>query len=148
MNYSEWSIELKTVFKNDTRGELSKSLENEVLFDTSYHLFFIQEKIKSLNKNTNSNFELTKEIPSEKNNFKNSEYWNNFDELNYLGEGNFALVFKAKNKQKNTLFAIKKVPLKSNFEIDEFQYNELISNLNNDFIVKYEQFWTEKKTMY
>jgi serine/threonine protein kinase len=144
INYSEWSIKISHIFEGDTNRELRKSLKNDILFETSYSLFFIQEKLKNLNKKTDLNIKSTEKNPLKKDLFeKNSEYFNNFDEMNFLGEGNFSLVFKAKNKKENKLFAIKKVPLNKDFNLNKIPNVELISNLRDEFVVKYYQLWTE-----
>jgi serine/threonine protein kinase len=92
--------------------------------------------LEELNKDKfDSNIELHPKIASEWKNFERSldylVFFKYFEEISFLGQGNFALVFKAKNRKENQISAIQKIPLKLDFKIDEIKYIKIILNLEN-----------------
>lgn len=74
---------------------------------------------------------------------ENGKYENEFVELNELTEGTFGTLFKVLSKIDGKIYAIKKIPLKSNINVEQFKLISLLKNLDNDYVVQYYELWTE-----
>lgn len=86
-----------------------------------------------------------KAIPEFKD-FYASRYNSDFIEIEPLGKGGFGSVYKAYNKLDQTIYAIKKVPIKKlNDEKSNFYLNEVrhLSMLNHENIVRYYTTWID-----
>lgn len=75
-----------------------------------------------------------------------SRFYSDFEEVEYVSEGGFGEVFKARNKVDKNVYAIKKMILNYDHE-DEvrklIQEAQTLSKLNHENIVRYYQAWTE-----
>jgi hypothetical protein len=76
-------------------------------------------------------------------NIENGKYENEFVELNELTEGTFGTLFKVLSRIDGKIYAIKKIPLKSNINVEQFKLISLLKNLDNDYVVQYYELWTE-----
>ncbi|CED82329.1 eIF-2alpha kinase GCN2 [Phaffia rhodozyma] len=74
-----------------------------------------------------------------------SRYRADFEEVEFLGEGGFGKVVKAKNKLDGRFYAIKKVKLRpEDNEQKVFREVNALSRLNHQFIVRYYTCWLEE----
>lgn len=72
-----------------------------------------------------------------------------FTELGKLGQGGFGSVFKARHRIDGKIYAIKKIKLaRKNKEENRRIHREVqyLSELNNQYIVRYYQTWVEVET--
>jgi serine/threonine protein kinase len=136
LDYSQWALSISTLYDKDKTGELAKNLKDDVDFDKSYHLFFLKKKWKIFKRNKPSpeeNLHLQKNpIPKQ-----------NFEIFDFLGEGNFALTFIAKNKLEDRFFTIKQIPIKTDFDMNESEKLKFINSLNDEFIVRFYAYWID-----
>ena len=75
-----------------------------------------------------------------------SRYYNDFEELEFLGKGGFGEVVKVRNRLDNRFYAIKKIKLKPfNQNLNKKLLREVlaISRLHHENIVRYYQAWLE-----
>ncbi|CAG2102353.1 unnamed protein product [Medioppia subpectinata] len=74
---------------------------------------------------------------------------NRFIELSTAGEGAFGSVFKVRHKLDDNLYAVKKVQFLDKMEEKEMMREVTnLRKLDSDFVVKYENSWTEGKQLY
>ncbi|CAG2105916.1 unnamed protein product [Medioppia subpectinata] len=74
---------------------------------------------------------------------------NEFTELSIAGSGTFGTVFKVRHTLDDNIYAVKKVQFEDNKEEKEMMIEvEHLKNLDSDFVVKYENSWTEGKQLY
>jgi hypothetical protein len=79
-----------------------------------------------------------------------SRYFDEFYEINLLGEGAFGSVFKVKKIIDQKFYAIKKIPSNGSESERDKNLKELmiLSGLKCDFIVQYFSAWRENSTLY
>ena len=75
----------------------------------------------------------------------NSRYRTDFEELETLGKGGFGMVCKARNKLDGRFYAIKKIRLNKNQQLNKKILREVmtLSRLHHQYIVRYYQAWIE-----
>jgi len=76
---------------------------------------------------------------------KNSRYENDFMEINKISSGGFGTVYKTMHKLDMSIYAIKKIPIKS-LNIDSKVLNEakILANLSHNNIIRYYSTWIEQ----
>jgi alpha-tubulin suppressor-like RCC1 family protein len=83
-------------------------------------------------------------IQSDNNFVPNDKYKNEFEEISQIGSGSYGKVFKVKLKSSAEFFAIKKIAITDeNESLKELCTSLLISELNNDLIIRYHDVWYE-----
>lgn len=91
---------------------------------------------------------ITEPILAQENNIitttSNKTYPKFFNELELLGEGSFALVYKAQHKIDNNLYAIKKIFITDDLvDFDVFKEVKLFASLSHPNIVRYYSSWID-----
>ncbi len=75
-----------------------------------------------------------------------STYRNEFDHVGVLGAGKFGVVLKAKNKKDKILYAIKRIQLIKNTDVDQKRIKreiDFLARSNCPHIVRYYRWWDE-----
>jgi alpha-tubulin suppressor-like RCC1 family protein len=73
----------------------------------------------------------------------NGEYSRKFDEFGLIDYGSYGVVHRAKNKNENEIYAIKRIGFNINDKEPLLREIKTMSELKSDFIVKMKSFWIE-----
>ncbi len=71
---------------------------------------------------------------------------NEFEHIGVLGEGNFGVVFKARDKNDNRIYAIKQIKLDKTSDAEQKRIKHdinFLAGLNCPYIVRYYRSWEE-----
>jgi alpha-tubulin suppressor-like RCC1 family protein len=75
---------------------------------------------------------------------RNGEYFEKFVEFKVISFGNFGIVSKAKPKNQNEIFAIKKVAINNKFNDYILRELKILSKLKSEYIVELKNAWIEE----
>jgi alpha-tubulin suppressor-like RCC1 family protein/tRNA A-37 threonylcarbamoyl transferase component Bud32 len=106
--------------------------------DVFAHYFCITYRSLHLNESLDENSLFNK---SE----QNGKYEKEFVEFCLISSGNFGIVYKAKNRKDEKIYAIKKIPLNETLTEKVFKELDLMSKLRSDYVVEYRTAWIENK---
>jgi translation initiation factor 2-alpha kinase 4 len=119
---------------------ISKNIDFEELFQ---HPFLTQEEQNSLvplKPRHEYNLEIIYPLQRENN---TSRYMNDFIELEFLGQGGFGSVVKAKNLIDGRYYAIKKIKLNPKDTKQLLREVQTLSRVHSEYVVRYYQAWFE-----
>lgn len=126
----------------------NKIIDNVDLLTNKYEKVrdvYIKQIENMVNLNNNNHNNITKTSVSSLVIY-DSRYKNDFVEMEKIGIGGFGIVYKARHKLDNILYAIKKVPIKN---INHSNYSKILNevnclaSLNDDKIIRYYSSWIE-----
>ncbi len=75
---------------------------------------------------------------------QSGEYFEKFDEFKVISFGNFGIVSKAKYKNQNEIFAIKKIPINNKFNDHILRELNILFKLKSEYIVELKNQWIEE----
>jgi alpha-tubulin suppressor-like RCC1 family protein len=75
---------------------------------------------------------------------QNGKYLREFNEFSLISNGNFGIVSKAMNRKDGKIYAIKKIPIKSELIEDTFKELRIMFQLRSNYVVRFDSAWIEK----
>jgi serine/threonine protein kinase len=114
--------------------------------ENSFHAFVIR-KILEHQKQDEQSMMIKRSLISQC--IKNGKYQKEFEELDIIASGSFSIVYKARSKLDNMIYAVKKIPFSSNYGYYNSFKNELdiTSDLSERFVIKSPDNWVEENYM-